>query len=160
MEQLQATILNALVGILGTIITIAGGYAIVYIKKGFEYLTTKTSVIKDENARKVVDNALNSLDNLLTTNITYAESVLKPNILSSISDGKVTSEELESLATIVKDNVLKQLGTDTTVVLNNSIGDLDGYISARLEAVLSNLKIQETSSVSKTVIETKTEEIK
>ena len=160
MEQLQGQAIQTLQIVLGAVISILGALAIVYLKKGFEYLTTKTTLIKDEGSRKILDSTLEALDALLVTNITSAENTLKPIILQSIADGKVTTDELESLKITVMNNTLKQLGDEATKLLNNSLGDTNSYLENRLEAVLSNLKIDETSSVSKTVIETKTEEIK
>ena len=160
MEQLQGQAIQTLQIVLGAVISILGALAIVYLKKGFEYLTTKTTLIKDEGSRKILDSTLEALDALLVTNITSAENTLKPIILQSIADGKVTTDELESLKITVMNNTLKQLGDEATKLLNNSLGDTNSYLENRIEAILADLKIDETSSVSKTVIETKTEEIK
>ena len=160
MEQLQGQAIQTLQIVLGAVISILGALAIVYLKKGFEYLTTKTTLIKDEGSRKILDSTLNALDTLLVTNITSAENTLKPIILQSIADGKVTTDELESLKITVMNNTLKQLGDEARKLLNNSLGDTNSYLENRIEAILADLKIDETSSVSKTVIETKTEEIK
>jgi len=152
MEQLQGQAMQTLQIVLGAVISILGALVIVYLKKGFAYLTTKTTLIQDEGSRKILDSTLNTLDTLLVTNITSAENTLKPIILQDIADGKVTTDELESLKITVMNNTLKQLGKDATKLLNNSLGDTNSYLENRIEAILADLKIDETSSVSKTVI--------
>jgi hypothetical protein len=95
--------------LLATVLSFGGAYGIFAVKKIFNYFITKTTIINDSEARDVANNALSILDTLLETNITYAENVLKKSIIDSIKDGKVTKDELKSLANIVKTNVLVQL---------------------------------------------------
>lgn len=136
------------------------GIAIVYLKKGFAYLKLKSNSIEDTDARNVIQKTLDNLDNVLITNITSADSTLKPIILKDISDGKVTKDELNSLADTVMNNTLKQLGDDSLDVLNKALGDTNGYIENRIEKILADLKIDNTSSVTKTIIPEISQEVK
>lgn len=152
MEQLQTglTMLEQL--IIGATISIGFAYAIKYAKKGISYVKSKDVLIEDERLRKIFDSALNSLDNLITTNIVSAENTLKPKILDAIADGKVTKEELKTLSTTVKDNVLKQLGEDSTKVLTSNLGDFNSYLENRIEKILEDLKVDPNSGVEHTII--------
>ncbi|WP_143314470.1 hypothetical protein [Clostridium sp. HBUAS56017] len=152
MEQLQTGLTMLEQIIIGAIISVGLAYAIKYTKKGISYLKSKDSMIKDEKLKKIFDSALDSLDHLITTNIVSAENTLKPQILGAIADGKVTKEELKTLSVIVKDNVLKQLGDDTTKALNTNLGDLNNYLENRIEKILDDLKNDENSGVGRTVI--------
>lgn len=156
MEQLQmgTTMLEQL--IVGFIVSAAFVYALKGVKAVINYLKSKESLIQDEKARKLFDNALNDVSNLITTNITSAEATLKPVIISDIKDGKVTKDELKSLATTVRDNVIKQLGDNLLDILNKNIGDLQGYVSNKLEEILAHLKEDPSSVVSYTVIPERT----
>jgi hypothetical protein len=152
MEQLQSSVTILEQIIIGAIISIACGYAIVYAKKGVSYLKSKDSLIKDDKLRKIFDDTLDRVDDLISINIISAENTLKPIILDDIAKGKVSKDELKSLAIIVKDNVIKQLGDNSVQVLNNSIGDLNSYLENRIEEVLAELKLDPSVPVSKTVL--------
>jgi len=118
----------------------------------FAYLKTKTALIKDEKVRKIVDSTLDAVDKLVIKNITNADVNLKPIILQSIADGKVTPDEINSLLDVVKNNILRQLSEDSIKVLNNSLGDVDSYLESTIEDKLATLKIDPTSAVSKTIL--------
>lgn len=112
----------------------------------------KIQSIKDEEVRNKVNEALDRVESLLTTNITYAENVLKQDILDSIADGKVSKDELTKLKDTVVNNVIKQLSGYSVELLETELGDINSYLSAKSEEVLANLKLNENSSVNKTVI--------
>lgn len=152
MEQLQSSVTILEQIIIGAIISIAFGYAIVYAKKGLTYIRNKDTLIKDEKLRKIFDDTLDRVDDLISTNIISAENTLKPIILKNIEQGKVSKDELNSLAIVVKDNVLKQLGSDSVNVLNSSVGDLNSYLENRVESILSELKLDPNSPVEKTTV--------
>ena len=57
-----------------------------------------------------------------------------------IKDGKVEKDELNKLAVNVKENVLNQLGKGSLDILNEGLNDVNGYIEARLEQVLVDIK--------------------
>lgn len=117
-----------------------------------DYARTKTSLIKDEKSRKLFTNALDDAEKLIKTNIASAETTLKPKILAAIADGKVDKSELSSLATVVNENVLKQLGTQSVKVLNKNLGDTNSYLQNWSEDILAKLKGDPNSIVSKTII--------
>jgi hypothetical protein len=138
--------------IVGGALSIAIIYTTKYVNKLIEITKKKAQNIDDEGTRNLVTNALNDVDTLLQNNIISAENTLKPQILNSIADGKVDKSELSSLAETVKTNVLAQLGTQSIEVLNNNLGDLNSYVSTRLEKVLCDLKDSNSTAVTKTVI--------
>lgn len=152
MEQLQTgiTIFEQL--LVGFIISAAVIYALKGANAGISYLRSKESLISDDKARKLFDNALNDLQKLIITNIESAETTLKPQILLDIADGKVTKDELKTLSGIVKDKVLKQFGDSALQVLNSNLGDVNSYASEKIETTLSKLKDDPTSVVEHTVI--------
>jgi chromosome segregation ATPase len=160
MEILQQQTSQMLEIIIGGLFSALLAFGLVYAKKGFAYLKLKANSIQDSDARAIVQKTLDNLDKILITNITSADSTLKPVILKDVADGKVTKDELNSLADTVKNNTLKQLGNDSLNVLNESLGDVNGYISNRMEKLLADLKVDETSSVTKTIIPEIPQEVK
>ena len=113
--------------ILGGLISLACVYATIYFNKAIQLAQAKAKLIKDDGARTLVTN---------------------------IKDGKVDKTELNNISTVVKENVLKQLGTQATDVFNKNLGDINSYVANRIENNLADLKLQEGNSVSKTVIPT------
>lgn len=160
MDILQQQTSQMLQIIIGGLFSALLALGVMYLKKGFTFLKLKSNSIEDADARTIIQKALNDLDNVLVTNITSADSTLKPIILKDISDGKVTKDELNSLADTVMNNTLNQLGNDSLDVLNGALGDTNGYIENRIEKILADLKVDNTSSVTKTIISEIPQEVK
>ena len=83
---------------------------------------------------------LDRVDVLLRTNIIAMENTLKKELVKDIADGKIDKEEAKLLVNNVKKNVLNQLGNESLIVLNEGLNDLNGYIGARLEEILVEVK--------------------
>ena len=146
MEQVQEQLINLFTILISGVLTLAAVYATIYINKLIETAKLKNESIQDENARKKMNTALDRVDSLLVTNITNAEVTLKKELIEGIQDGKLTKEDFASLKESVVNNVLKQLGTNSTELLSTEIGDLNDYVSVKLEETLANLK-EDSSSV-------------
>ena len=121
-------------------LAIASVYATLLVTKATQKAKMEISKLKDEQAKKLLDDSLDRVDVLLKTNIIAMENTLKKQLAKGIEDGKIEKEELNKLAFAVKENVLNQLGEDTVMILNNGLNDLNGYIEARLEQVLVEVK--------------------
>ena len=150
MEQIQQQLINLFTILISGALTIATIYATAYINKAINTAKLKNESIKDENARNKINFALDRLDSLLVTNITNAEVTLKKELVDGIQDGKFTKEDFASLKESVVNNVLNQLGKDSTELLNTELGNLNDYVSARLEETLANLKENPDSVVKHT----------
>ena len=150
MEQIQQQLINLLTIIISGAIAVATVYATMYIDKAIKMVKSKNESIQDENARKKLNNALDRLDSLLVTNIVNAEVTLKKELVNGIQDGKFTKEDFASLKESVVNNVLNQLGKDSTELLNTELGNLNDYVSVRLEETLANLKENPDSVVQHT----------
>lgn len=151
MDQQVMNSVNQLIQILiGGVISIACVYATAFVSKQIDIAKEKCNVIKDESARKITQDALSKIDNVITTNIVSAENILKPQIIQYIQKGEMSKEDLNNLSNIVKNNVLKQLSTDTLSSINGTISDVNGYVENRIELILSQLKDDANSSVQHT----------
>ena len=150
MEQIQQQLINLLTIIISGAIAVATVYATMYIDKAIKMVKSKNESIQDENARKKLNDALDRLDSLLVTNIVNAEVTLKKELVDGIQDGKFTKEDFASLKESVVNNVLNQLGKDSTELLNTELGNLNDYVSVRLEETLANLKENPDSVVQHT----------
>ena len=140
MEVLQEGMIKLLEIVIGGALAIASVYATLFVTKATQKAKIEIAKLKDEQAKKLLNDSLDSVDVLLKTNIIAMENTLKKELAKGVEDGKIEKEELNKLAFAVKENVLNQLGEDTVMILNNGLNDLNGYIEARLEQVLVEVK--------------------
>ena len=140
MEVLQEGMIKLLEIVISGALAIASVYATLLVTKATQKAKMEISKLKDEQAKKLLDDSLYRVDVLLKTNIIAMENTLKKELAKGVEDGKIEKEELNKLAFAVKENVLNQLGEDTVMILNNGLNDLNGYIEARLEQVLVEVK--------------------
>ena len=139
---LKDTVIQLLGVIIGGCLAIATAYAGLLIARATQKIKLEIEKLNDETQKKIFNDALNRVDSLLQTNIVAMENTVKKDMLASIADGKIEKAELKTLANNVKNNVLKQLGDDSLEVLNNSLGDVNGYLEVKIEEILAQIKVQ------------------
>lgn len=147
MEQIQNQLIGLFTIVIGGALTIASIYATIYINKYIEIAKEKSQAIKDENAQKKINLALERVNELLVTNITSANETLKKELIEGIKDGNLSKEDFASLKESVINKVLVQLGGNSKELLSTEIGDLNDFLSSKLEEKLANLKLDENSRV-------------
>ena len=139
---LKDTIVQLLGVIIGGCLAIATAYAGLLIARATQKIKLEIEKLNDETQKKIFNDALDRVDSLLQTNIVAMENTVKKDMLASIADGKIEKAELKTLADNVKNNVLKQLGDDSLAVLNDSLGDVNGYLEVKIEEILAQIKAQ------------------
>ena len=126
--------------IIGGLLAIASAYATLFVAKATQKAKVEIEKLNDERQRKIVDATLDKVDELLRTNIVALENTTKKDMLALIEDGKIEKEELKKLAEDVKVNVLNQLGEGSIAILNETLGDVNGYLEVRIEEKLAEIK--------------------
>lgn len=139
---LKDTVVQLLGVIIGGCLAIVTAYAGLLIARATQKIKLEIEKLNDETQKKIFNDALDRVDSLLQTNIVAMENTVKKDMLASIADGKIEKAELKTLADNVKNNVLKQLGDDSLAVLNNSLGDVNGYLEVKIEEILAQIKAQ------------------
>lgn len=139
-ELLQGTVVQLLGIVIGGILAIASAYMTLFVAKATQKAKIETEKLNDERQRRIVNATLDKVDELLRTNIIALENTVKKDMLVLIADGKIEKDELKTLAKNVKENVLNQLGNDSLAVLNDALGDVNGYLEARIEEKLVEIK--------------------
>ena len=142
-ELLQNTVIQLLGIVTGGILAIASAYMTLFVAKATQKAKVEIEKLNDERQRKIVNATLNKVDELLRTNIIALENTAKKDMLALIDDGKIEKDELKKLAQDVKINVLNQLGEDSLAILNDTLGDVNGYLEARIEEKLAEIKAKE-----------------
>ena len=137
---LENTVIQLLGIIIGGLLAIASAYATLFVAKATQKAKVEIEKLNDERQRKIVDATLDKVDELLRTNIVALENTTKKDMLALIEDGKIEKEELKKLAENVKINVINQLGEGSIAILNETLGDVNGYLEVRIEEKLAEIK--------------------
>ena len=137
---LENTVIQLLGIIIGGLLAIASAYATLFVAKATQKAKVEIEKLNDERQRKIVDATLDKVDELLRTNIVALENTTKKDMLALIEDGKIEKEELKKLAEDVKANVINQLGEGSIAILNETLGDVNGYLEVRIEEKLAEIK--------------------
>lgn len=140
MELLQEGLVDLLKIVIESVLAIASVYATMFVANVTKKAKVELQKVKDEKAKELLNENLDRVDVLLRTNIIAMENTLKKELIKDIADGKLDKEEAKLLVNNVKKNVLNQLGNESLVVLNEGLNDLNGYIGARLEEILVEVK--------------------
>ena len=140
MELLQEGLVDLLKIVIESVLAIASVYATMFVANVTKKAKVELQKVKDEKAKELLNENLDIVDLLLRTNIIDMENTLKKELIKDVADGKIDKEEAKLLVDNVKKNVLNQLGNESLVVLNEGLNDLNGYIEARLEQILVEVK--------------------
>ena len=140
MELLQEGLVDLLEIVVESVLAIASVYATMFVANVTKKAKVELQKVKDEKAKELLNQNLDRVDALLRTNIVAMENTLKKELIKDIADGKLDKEEAKLLVNNVKKNVLNQLGNESLAVLNEGLNDLNGYIGARLEEILVEVK--------------------
>ena len=140
MELLQEGLVDLLKIVIESVLAIASVYATMFVANVTKKAKVELQKVKDEKAKELLNQNLDRVDALLRTNIVAMENTLKKELIKDIADGKLDKEEAKLLVNNVKKNVLNQLGNESLIVLNEGLNDLNGYIGARLEEILVEVK--------------------
>ena len=139
---LKDTVIQLLGIIIGGCLAVASAYAGLLIARVTQKIKLEIERLNDETQKRILNDTLDRVDRLLQTNIIAMENTVKKDMLDAIADGKIEKTELKTLADNVKNNVLKQLGNDSLAVLNDSLGDVNGYLEVKIEEILAQIKAQ------------------
>lgn len=137
---LENTVIQLLGIIIGGLLAIASAYMTLFVAKATQRAKVETEKLNDERQKAIVDATLDKVDELLRTNIIALENTVKKDMLELIADGKIEKSELKKLAQNVKENVLNQLGEGSIAILNETLGDVNGYLEVRIEEKLAEIK--------------------
>ena len=140
MELLQEGLVDLLKIVIESVLAIASVYATMFVANVTKKAKVELQKVKDEKAKELLNQNLDRVDALLRTNIVAMENTLKKELIKDIADGKLDKEEAKLLVNNVKKNVLNQLSNESLTVLNEGLNDLNGYIGARLEEILVEVK--------------------
>lgn len=105
-----------------------------------EWACEKIAGIADENARKVVNDAIFRVSEIVSAVVTSIEQEEKQEILKAMEDGNVSRDELVALKDVAITRVKSQLLPETMELLEETFGDATEYISDKVSQQVFALK--------------------
>ena len=140
MNIIQSAATEVLVNLALAVISLAGAYAVYYIRLGASKLKAQTAQIEDESARKVLDNALADVENLATKSVGAMEQTTAKALRDAVKNGTASREELLALGKQVFDEVKAAITPEAQQVITDNLGSFDDYLTKCIEDAVLKVK--------------------
>lgn len=96
--------------------------------------------IKDENLKKVINDSLERLEDLVAKGVKATEVSVGSYLREMVKDSKIDRSELLGLKDVVRDEVLAGLSDDFKSNVELGVGDINTYINQLIEIKLDEIK--------------------
>ena len=140
MDTIQSTVSEAAVTIVLALIGLLAAYATYGIHKLTEKVKTQTAQLKDEDARRLLNNALEDVEELTTVTVASIEQTTAKQLREAVKDGKVDRSELVALSKQAADEITAAVKPETQKVIEENLGSFRDYISKLIEEKVLRLK--------------------
>lgn len=127
------TIIQILMPLLITVIGAALAFAAAYLK-------ARTDSIKNEDARKVVDNIIDRAHMYTFEAVRGTAQVYTDEIRKARADGKLTAEEAAEARRIAFEFFKTLMGQQGLKLLEETVGDVQAWFEKALEPAVGRLK--------------------
>lgn len=140
MNIIQSAATEVLVNLSLAVISLAGAYAVYYIRLGASKLKAHTAQIEDESARKVLDNALADVENLATKSVGAMEQTTAKALRDAVKSGAANREDLLALGKQVFNEVKAAIAPEAQKVITDNLGSFDDYLTKCIEDAVLKVK--------------------
>ena len=140
MNIIQSAATEVLVNLSLAVISLAGAYAVYYIRLGASKLKAQTAQIEDESARKVLDNALADVENLATKSVGAMEQTTAKALRDAVKSGAANREDLLALGKQVFNEVKAAIAPEAQKVITDNLGSFDDYLTKCIEDAVLKVK--------------------
>lgn len=135
-EALAGVLTNVMLGIL----SLAGAYAVSCVHAGAEKLKAQTASIKDEEGRKLFEQALADVAGLADLSVKAMEQTTAGAVRELVKKGIKDRNELVALGDQVFREVKAAVGPRTCQVITDNLGDFDCYLKKCIEKSVLQVK--------------------
>ena len=140
MNIIQSAATEVLVNLSLAVISLAGAYAVYYIRLGASKLKALTAQIEDESARKVLDNALADVENIATKSVGAMEQTTAKALRDAVKSGAANREDLLALGKQVFNEVKAAIAPEAQKVITDNLGSFDDYLTKCIEDAVLKVK--------------------
>lgn len=125
------------------VLTLLGAYAVNAVNKLTIKVKAQTALIKTQEKRSLLDNAIADINELVTKTVTNIEQTTAKAIRQAVKDGSVDENELKRLAERAYREVAESLKPDTKIIIDKNYGNFSKYLSKCIETKVYELKLKE-----------------
>lgn len=140
MEQVETELIKLGVIIITGLLGLLSIYATLFFERLGTKAKTETSSIKNEDARKLLNDTIDRTQMLVNKNIISANETIVKEIKSKTEDGILSLEDGKTILLKVKSNVLATLSDSSKEILSATSGDIDKFIETEIEHQLAIIK--------------------
>jgi hypothetical protein len=140
MEIIQGAATEMLVNVVLAVIALAGAYAVYYIRLGASNLKAQTAQMEDEEARRVLDDAITDVTHLATLTVNAMEQTTAKALREAVKSGAASREELLALGKQVFDEVKSATAPEAQEVITRNLGSFDKYLTKCIENAVLKVK--------------------
>ena len=140
MEAIQTIASEVLVNVALGVIALLGAYAMYYINVGVGMAKAKTAQIKDEASRKLLEDALDDVENLAVKSVGAMEQTTAKALRDAVKVGNGDREKLLALGKQVFDEVKAAITPEAQAVITRNLGSFDAYLSKCIEDAVRRVK--------------------
>lgn len=152
MEIITGAASDALVNILLAVITLGGAYALYYLKLGAAKIKAQTAQIEDEQARQLLDNALDDVFNLVEVGVGAMEQTTAKALRQAVKDGKADREELLALGKQVLSEIKAAVAPEAQEVITKHLGSFEDYVMKCIEDAVLKVKQAEPMALAESLV--------
>lgn len=131
--QFVNTVVVALIGLLAA-------YATYGIRKQTEKFKAQIAQLKNEEARQLLNNALQDVEELTTVTVAAIEQKTAKSLREAVRDGKVDRSELIALSKLAAEEISAALKPETQKIIEENLGSFKDYLSKLIEEKVLELK--------------------
>jgi type II secretory pathway pseudopilin PulG len=136
-NQFVVTVVIALIGLLAT-------YATYGIRKLTERVKAQTAQLKNEESRRLLNNALQDVEKLTVVTVSAIEQTTAKSLRELVKDGKASREELLALGKQAFDEVKAATLPDVQKVITDNLGNFDNYLTKLIENAVRRVKLEDS----------------
>lgn len=140
METIQAMASEVLINVTLGVIALLGAYAMYYIRVGIGMAKVKTAQLEDAASRKLLENALDDVENLAEKSVGAMEQTTAKALRDAVKLGTGNREELLALGKQVFDEVKAAIAPETQAVITRNLGSFDAYLVKCIEDAVRRVK--------------------
>lgn len=140
MEAIQTLASEVLVNVALGVIALLGAYGVFYIQKAAAKVQMQTAQIKDTAARKLLEDALDDVENLAVISVGAMEQTTAKALRDAVKVGNGDRDKLVALGRQVFDEVKSAITPEAQDVIARNLGSFDAYLSKCIEDAVRRVK--------------------
>lgn len=140
MSAIQSMASQVLVNLSIGVITLLGAYALYYIKKQIAKVKTQTEQLKSDSERKLLLNALNDVEKLVTVTVGSIEQTTAAALRKAVKDGTTNRDELTALGQKAFNEVRAEITPEAQKLIARNFGSFSNYLLNLIETKVLEVK--------------------